>query len=371
MSDEGAGQATAQIAAEKAAGNDTTGRVGLVWTNGPDYLQERSQGLLYGPWTTQVPNAANFDFSSPAIAYDFGQPTAGYEFPYNSAQVVFAYNPNCTGLSGGPPQTMAALVSWVKANPGKFTYANPGNITGDYTGSVFIRHFLYEFAGGYQQFSGSYNEALYIQKVPLAFAQLRAMEPGIYRQPGSTQPFYPASQNDVDNLFANASICINLSYDPEHTGEMIHDPQPAGTLNWPSSIQNYLPQSGTIGNVNYVAISYNAQALLGALVVANYIVPWPPNTKGVKSPLRVLGCPRPTTPPAMPSSMVVGRFLLPTARTSPKLRHRPPSPLLSCPRSTPTTLFRCKSIGGSASMKIWPLQQSLLVARVLLAPKNG
>jgi len=271
MSDEGAGQATAQIAAEKAAGNDTTGRVGLVWTNGPDYLQERSQGLLYGPWTTQVPNAANFDFSSPAIAYDFGQPTAGYEFPYNSAQVVFAYNPNCTGLSGGPPQTMAALVSWVIANPGKFTYANPGNITGDYTGSVFIRHFLYEFAGGYQQFSGSFNEALYIQKVPLAFAQLRAMEPGIYRQPGSTQPFYPASQNDVDNLFANASICINLSYDPEHTGEMIHDPQPAGTLNWPSSIQNYLPQSGTIGNVNYVAISYNAQALLGALVVANYI----------------------------------------------------------------------------------------------------
>ena len=31
----------------------------------------------YGPWAFKVPNAANFDFTSPSIAYDGGIPTAG------------------------------------------------------------------------------------------------------------------------------------------------------------------------------------------------------------------------------------------------------------------------------------------------------
>jgi len=75
----------------------------------------------------------------------------------------------------------------------------------------------------------------------------------------------------VDNLFATGAICITLSYDPEHVGEMVHVPQPSGTLNWPVGVKAYVPTSGTIGNVNYVAISYNAKSLLGALVVADFI----------------------------------------------------------------------------------------------------
>jgi putative spermidine/putrescine transport system substrate-binding protein len=116
-------------------------------------------------------------------------------------------------------------VDWVLANPGKFTYANPGGLDGDYTGSAFIRHFLYEFGGGYQEFAGAFNLTIYLEKVTSAFAKLREMEPGIYQQPNTTVPFYPASQIDVDNLFAMGEICITLSYDPDHVGQLIFDAQ--------------------------------------------------------------------------------------------------------------------------------------------------
>jgi putative thiamine transport system substrate-binding protein len=110
ISPDGAFQATAQIAAEKVAGNTHNGSVGLVWTNGPDFYAERHQNLLYGPFATQLPNSPNFNFSNPGIAFDFGQPTEGFEFPYNGAQIVFIYNPLCPNLENGPPLDMSALV---------------------------------------------------------------------------------------------------------------------------------------------------------------------------------------------------------------------------------------------------------------------
>lgn len=241
----------------------------LVWTNGPNFAAQRSQGLLYGPWAHSVPNAANYDWDSAAIGVDFGQATAGYEFPYNSAQVTFLYNPQCPGLPiTTPPQSMAELAAWVIAHPGRFTYANP---ISDYTGSVFIRHFIYELGGGHKKLAGNYDSNNYLSSAVPALRKLREMSTGIYRQPNSTAPYYPENQTLVDNLFANGSICITLSYDPDHAGQMIATPQDPGILNFPNSTKSWLPSTGTIGNVNFVAIAYNTPSLFGALVVTNYI----------------------------------------------------------------------------------------------------
>jgi len=73
------------------------------------------------------------------------------------------------------------------------------------------------------------------------------------------------------NLFANGDICVTLSYDPDHAGQLVSTPQEAGVFNWPNTTQSWLPSTGTIGNVNYVAIAYNAKSLLGSLVVANFV----------------------------------------------------------------------------------------------------
>merc|ERR1719482_1467478 len=87
----------------------------LVWINGANFAAMASAGLLYGPWATLVPSAANFDFTDAAIAFDKGVPTRGLEIPLNSAQSIFIHN---TAHVPSPPKTIAALHEWIKANPG-------------------------------------------------------------------------------------------------------------------------------------------------------------------------------------------------------------------------------------------------------------
>ncbi len=55
------------------------------------------------------------------------------ESPWGSAQVVMMYDSQKTPL---PPQSIPDLITWIKANPGRFTYPAPP----DFTGSAFVRH---------------------------------------------------------------------------------------------------------------------------------------------------------------------------------------------------------------------------------------
>lgn len=258
--------AATQLLAEKAAGNNNKGMVDLVWINGNTFSQCRDAGLLYGPWAEKVPNAVNFDFNSAALSLDFGEPTQGFEMPYNSAQIVFAFNPDstlCPGLAtvASSGASLNDLVNWIKSHPGKFTYANPYL---DYTGSAFIRHVFYYYVnGGYSQFLTGFNRPLYAEKVGAAFQVLRALNASVYVRGG--QPYYPDENEEVDALFGSGDICLTLAYDPNHPGEMV------AASSWPAQTGVLLPSSGTIGNVNFVAIGYNAKATLGAMVVGDYI----------------------------------------------------------------------------------------------------
>jgi putative spermidine/putrescine transport system substrate-binding protein len=109
--------------AEKKANNLTNGMVDMVWINGENFNNAKSQNLLYGPFATKIPSSANFDFESVSLKYDFGRTTNGFEMPYNEAEVVFIYNKQY--FPSGPPQNIDELVTWVKANPGRFTYPTP------------------------------------------------------------------------------------------------------------------------------------------------------------------------------------------------------------------------------------------------------
>lgn len=60
----------------------------------------------------------------------------GYGVPYRGSSVVLAYNSKEVAT---PPKTLDALISWIKANPGKFTY-NPPDKGG--SGSAFVTRVL-------------------------------------------------------------------------------------------------------------------------------------------------------------------------------------------------------------------------------------
>jgi putative spermidine/putrescine transport system substrate-binding protein len=49
-------------------------------------------------------------------------PVKGQAIPYRGSSVVLAYN---SAHVASPPRTLAALLQWIRANPGKFTYNSP------------------------------------------------------------------------------------------------------------------------------------------------------------------------------------------------------------------------------------------------------
>ena len=77
---------SAKVKEEVTADPNAAGSVDLIWINGNNFKNLKTDGNAYGPWANLVPNSKNFDFSSPSIKNDFGFATEGYEMPYNQAQ---------------------------------------------------------------------------------------------------------------------------------------------------------------------------------------------------------------------------------------------------------------------------------------------
>jgi len=261
-----------KLTAESNAGIKQ-GEVDLIWINGENFKRAKQNNLLYGPWARLVPNAANFDFNAPQITTDFGEPTDGYEIPFNQAQYVFIYNrkfvdDKCTFSDATPtclPQTMDELVRWVLANPGRFTYAQPLQADGksyDFTGSAFIRHFLYFYGGPYTDMLGPFNQPLYNPRAAKAFAALRRMEPALAKVNGTT---YPTAQGMIDEAFAKEEVWITASYQVTFAGRQV------SLGKWPNTTMAYVPRSGSIQNTNFIAIGKTSSHIPAALVVANAI----------------------------------------------------------------------------------------------------
>jgi putative spermidine/putrescine transport system substrate-binding protein len=58
------------------------------------------------------------------VNQDLLVPVHGAAIPYRGSSVVLAYN---SSTVSSPPRTLAALLDWIRANPGKFTYNSPNS----------------------------------------------------------------------------------------------------------------------------------------------------------------------------------------------------------------------------------------------------
>ena len=74
-----------QIESAKAVGKDQDGNVDLMWINGENFANMKSNELLFGDFANHLPNAA-FVADKPSIAYDFSVPVEGLEAPWGGAQ---------------------------------------------------------------------------------------------------------------------------------------------------------------------------------------------------------------------------------------------------------------------------------------------
>lgn len=252
---ENTADAVNKVLNEKTAGKDTGGSIDLIWINGQNFRTLKEAGLLYGPFTELLPNSQFVDWQNPAVANDFGVSVDGFESPWAAFQFVMEYNSATIG--DAPPVSFEALREWIKANPGRFTYPAPPN----HVGSAFVRMLFYWAAGGADKFVGPFDQETYDAAAPKVWAYLNEVKPHLWRE-GQTYPELAV----MADLLANGEVDFAMEYDANRASNYIAQGR------FPETIRTFVFETGTVANVSYVAIPYNAGNPAGAMVLANFLL---------------------------------------------------------------------------------------------------
>ncbi len=248
-------EVVSKLVVEKQAGKESGGSVDLMWINGENFRTCKQKQLLYGPFADKLPNRQFVNKKNPTIKNDFGTPVEDMESPWGSAQIVMIYDMTRTPK---PPKTIPALLNWIKAHPGRFTYPAPP----DFTGSAFIRHIFYEASGSVEKWQKDYTEQELKGAANATYAQLKEIKHSLWRQ-GST---YPESPVRMNSLFVDGEIDFSFSYHQGEASRNILDGL------FPDTVRTFVFNEGTITNTHFVAIPYNAEDKAAAMVVANFLL---------------------------------------------------------------------------------------------------
>ena len=243
------------VLGEKEAGNIDAGAVDLIWINGENFRSMRQAGLVWCGYLETLPHNTLIDWDNPSVANDFGVPVDGCEVPWSRAQFALAHD---SGRLPDPPRSIPALLDWIRANPGQFTYPAPP----DFNGAVFVRHVFYHAAGGVDGLLGEFDEERYAAAAAATWSILNDIAPHLWRE-GAT---YPTSINQLNELFANSEVAFTFDYDPAQFGIAV------GSGRFPDSVRSFGLTDGTIANTNYTLIPFNSPNKAAALVLQNLLL---------------------------------------------------------------------------------------------------
>ena len=264
-------EAVTRVISERAAGQDAGGSVDLIWINGPNFLTMKEQNLLFGPFVEAMPNSRYLDLSPQSSAsLDFTVPVEGMESPWRLAKFVFNYD---SARIDAPPRSMADFVDWAAANPGRFTHPDPSN----FMGATFLKQAMIELAPDPSMLLETVSEAAFESQTAPLWAWYDALRPNMWRSGEA----FPENQSVQQQLLNDGEVDISMSFDPASTAAAIAQ----GLL--PETARVFVPEGGTIGNISFVAIPYNAANAEGAQVVANFLLD--PKVQARMQNIEVLG----------------------------------------------------------------------------------
>ncbi len=300
-------EALTRVISERAAGQDTDGSVDLIWINGPNFLAMKEQGLLFGPFVTDLPNAQYVDLTpGAAAALDFTVPVEGMESPWRLAKFVFNYD---SARVDAPPRDMQGFVDWAAANPGRFTHPDPSN----FMGATFLKQALLELAPDPAVLLQPATDAAFAEQTAPLWAWYDALRPNLWRGGEAL----PENQSVQQQLMNDGEVDISMSFDPASTAAAIAQ----GLL--PETARVFVPEGGTLGNVSFVAIPYNAANAAGAQVVANHLLD--PAVQARMQNIEVLGSFSVLDPARLDAEARAAFDALPTAPALPTLEELGPT----------------------------------------------
>ena len=248
--------AVSRVIAEKAAGNLDEGAIDLIWINGENFAAMKDNDLLFGPFAEALPNyALTRADANPEVRIDFTVPTEGYEAPWGKAQLTFYYD---SARVETPPGSMAELLDWARTHPGRFTYP----LVPDFTGSTFLKQALIELTPDTAPLYQPVEESDFAAITAPLWDYLDTLHPYLWRE-GRT---FPTSGPEMKRLMGDGELSLAFTFIPSEPAAAVADFQ------LPPTTRSYVLDGGTLGNVHFVAIPFNASHQAGALVTANFLL---------------------------------------------------------------------------------------------------
>lgn len=244
-----------KLIAEKQAGKQE-GSADIFWINGENFKTAKDQELIWGAFAGKLPHVEQYvDQEAPDIQFDFGEAVNDLEAPWGKAQFVFIYDEEKVK---NPPKSMDELMEWARQNPGKFTYPAPP----DFNGSAFVRHVLFETAGGSELYQQEMTAEELEKRAAPAWEYLNKLKPYLWRE-GNT---YPESAAKLDQLYANGEVWMSMGYDSAHAANQVRSGY------FPPSTHTFVLEQGTLANTHYLSIPFNAPNPAGAMVAINFML---------------------------------------------------------------------------------------------------
>ncbi|MBJ3778404.1 ABC transporter substrate-binding protein [Acuticoccus sp. 2012] len=279
-------EAVTRVLAEVTAGKTDGGAVDLVWINGENFVAMKENGLLLGDaWAEKLPNRPLVDLAhyGAAILDDFGVPVDGQQSPWGRAQLVYLYD---TVATPEPPRTLDALIAFVEAHPGRFTYPAPP----DFVGTSFLKEIMLLALDDpsvlYRPAGADAEELVRDTLLPV----LERLHPYLWRSGEA----FPNGVAETRALFADGALKLALTFNPADADAAIYE----GLL--PETVSVTTFEDGSLGNVHFVAVPSNADDKAGALVVANFLLS--PEAQARKADPAVWGDPTVLAVDALPEA---------------------------------------------------------------------
>lgn len=266
-----AAEVVKRIQTEQQAGRTRDGSVDLIWVNGENFSALKRGQLLYGPWAEQLPNWVNVDTTKP-VQQDFSESTDGLEAPWGTAQLTFIAN---RSKLPSPLDSAAALLEFAKQNPGRVSYPKPPS----FHGTTFLKQLLLDLSADTPALSQAVDAESFAKLTQPLWAYLDEFHKVAWQQGKS----FPTSDAEMHQKLADGELLISLSFNPNEAASLIESKR------LPETAYSFGFKKGTIGNVHFLAIPFNAKAKEAAQVFANFLLS--PEAQAHKADLKVWGDP--------------------------------------------------------------------------------
>ena len=157
-----------------------------------------------------------------------------------------------------PPKSAEALREWIKENPGRFTYPQPPA----FTGTSFLKQIAIEVSDDRDVFGKDASEADTDAALAPLWAWLDDVTPALWQQGRS----YPKNYTNLSQLLGDGEINIAMAFNPAQFSNDIKN----NVL--PNTVRTYIHEDGTLANIHYVAIPFNAKSSEAAKITADFLL---------------------------------------------------------------------------------------------------